>query len=260
MQCELRNLEQSLLSELECPVCMEYMVPPIILCVNGHSVCDICMPKIPHCPSCRHQFLNTRNVALEKLARQVKYPCSYQKYGCEEVFVNDTVLEHQHRCHYSPQTCPVYRLPNVKCSWCGIYDDIKEHLMDEHRGECYEYVGGTFRVLRNIEPYMILSRFVFALNEVFFLRFQATNGTLYAVLLYIGPPENAAKYKYEIKFVNKDNTEGVTVMHLTRSFDENLDDVFKSGNCGKLHYNVVRRLENKERVLRYYTTIFRVGD
>jgi len=260
MQCEPSDLEQSLLSELECPVCIEYMVPPIILCANGHSICDICRPKIPHCPTCRQQFLSTRNVALEKLARQVKHPCSYQKYGCEEVFVHDTVREHQQRCHYRPQTCPVYKLPNVKCSWCGIYNDIKKHLMEEHRGDCYEYVDGKFRVLRNIEPCMILSRFVFALNEVFFLRFQANSDTLYAVLMYIGPAENAAKYKYKVKFVNKDDTESVTVMHLTRSFDENLDVVFKSGNCVKLHYDVVSRLETKERVLRYKTVIFRVGD
>jgi hypothetical protein len=132
--------------------------------------------------------------------------------------------------------------------------------MEQHRGECYEYVDGKFRVLRNIEPCMSLSRFVFALNEVFFLRFQANSDTLYAVLLYIGPAENAAKYKYKVKFVNKDYTEAVTVMRLTRSFDEQLDDIFRSGNCVKLHYDVVSRLETKERVLKYKTEIFRVGD
>jgi hypothetical protein len=104
------------------------------------------------------------------------------------------------------------------------------------------------------------SQFVFALNEDFFLRFQKNNGTLYAVLLYIGPAENAAKYKYKVEFVNTDNTEGVTVMHLTRSFDENLDDIFKTGNCGKLHYDVVSRLTTKEGGWKFKIEIFRVGD
>jgi hypothetical protein len=107
---------------------------------------------------------------------------------------------------------------------------------------------------------MILSQFVFALNEFFFFRFQANNDTLYTVLLYIGPAENAAKYKYKVEFVNKDNTEGVTVMHLTRSFDENLDDIFRSGNCGKLHYDVVKRLESEDGRVKFKTEIFRVGD
>jgi hypothetical protein len=135
--------------------------------------------------------------------------------------------------------------------------------MEKHRGECYEYVDGKFGVLENTVAPMSLSQFVFASNEVFFLRFQTTNDTLYAVLLYIGPPENAAKYKYKVEFVNKDDTEGVTVMHLTRSSDEKLDDIFKSGNCGKLHYDVVRRLrdeKSKLSKLKFKIEILRVGD
>jgi E3 ubiquitin-protein ligase SIAH1 len=258
MQSESTDLKQSLLNELECPVCMEYMVPPITLCVNGHNICDICRPKVPLCPNCRQHFLSTRNVALEKLAREVKYPCTYQKYGCEEFFVHDAVREHQDRCRYRPQTCPAFKWLNEVCSWTGIYCDIKKHLREKHLGQCYEYVAGKFRVLRNIEPCMSLSQFVFALNEVFFLRFQASNNTFYAVLLYVGPAENAAKYKYKVEFVNKDDTEGVTVMHLTRSFDEKLDDIFNSGNCVKVHYDVVSRLENKESGLKFKIEIFRV--
>ena len=257
MQCDI---EQSLLRELECPVCMEYMVPPIILCVYGHNICDICRPKIPYCPTCRHPFLNATNVALENLAREVKYPCPYQKFGCEEFFVHDTVREHQHRCHYRQEKCPVYKLPNVKCSWTGSYSDMKEHLMEKHCGDCYEYVGGKFRVLKNIAAPMSLSQFVFALNEIFLLRFQTTNDTLYAVLLYIGPAENAAKYKYKVEFFNKGHTESVAVMNTTRSFDEKLDDIFKSGSCGKLHYDVVRRLSDEMSKLKFKIEILRVGD
>jgi hypothetical protein len=132
--------------------------------------------------------------------------------------------------------------------------------MEKHRGDCYEYVGGKYRVLKNIAVPMSLSQFVFALNEVFFLRFQANNDTLYAALQYIGPAENAAKYKYKVKFANKDNTEGVTVMHLTRSFGDKLDDVFKSGNCGKVHYDVVRRLRDESFKLKFKIEILRVGD
>jgi len=132
--------------------------------------------------------------------------------------------------------------------------------MENHRGECYEYVEGKFRVLRNFGACMSVSQFVFALNEVFFLRFHANDDTLYAVLQYIGPAENTAKYKYKVEFVNADNTEGVTVMHLTRSFGEKLDDIFKSGNCGKLHYGVVSRLRDEMSKLKFKIEILRVGD
>jgi len=235
-------------------------VPPIKLCVNGHNICDICRSKITACPTCRHPFLGATNVALEKLAREVKYPCLYEKFGCKEVFLHDTIREHQHRCQHRPHKCPVYKLPNVKCGWTGSHNDIKKHLMEKHRADCYEYVDGKYRVLRNIAARMSLSHFVFALNEVFCIRFQASNGALYAVLQYIGQPENAAKYKYKVEFVNKDDTEGVTVMHLARSFDEKLDDIFKSGNCGKLHYDVVSRLKDEMAKLKFKIEILRVGE
>jgi hypothetical protein len=132
--------------------------------------------------------------------------------------------------------------------------------MAEHSDECYECVSGKVRVIEYICPGMSLYRFLFALNEVFFLTFQVNSDTLYAVLLYIGPSENAAKYKYKFAFVNDDDTVGVTVMNLTRSFDEELEDIIESGNCGKVHYDVVSRLENKESGLKCKTKIFRVGD
>jgi len=73
---------------------------------------------------------------------------------------------------------------------------------------------------------------------------------------YIGPPENAAKYKYRVKQVNEDNTEGVTVMHFARSFDENLDDIFNSENCGKLHFDV-NLLETEEDDLQFKLEILK---
>jgi hypothetical protein len=108
---------------------------------------------------------------------------------------------------------------------------------------------------------MCLSQFVFALNEVFFFRLQANyNNILYAVIQYIGPAENAAKYQYKVKFFNKDKTEGVSVTQLARSFDETLNEVFLSGNCGKLHYDVVYRLRDEMGKIMFKIEIIRVGD
>ena len=261
MQRERSGLEESLLSELQCPVCMEYMVPPIILCVNGHNICEICSSKITACPTCRDRILGTRGLSLEKLAREVNYPCSYQMLGCEEVFVHDMVREHQHRCRYRPLQCPVPDTTEfVQCPWTGRYDDIEKHLMGEHLEYCYGHVTREFRVLECSVGDIFLSKFVFALNEVFFLTLHTENDMFYAVLRYIGPPDRAAKYKYKVKFVNTDNTEGVTVLHLARSFDEKLDDILNSGNCGNLHNDVVRRLIDEEGNLKFKFEILSVGD
>jgi hypothetical protein len=60
-------LNQGLIGLLECPVCMEYMGPPIHQCRRGHLVCSACKPKLPSCPTCRSHFTESRNLAMEKV-------------------------------------------------------------------------------------------------------------------------------------------------------------------------------------------------
>ena len=261
MQSQSTDLEQSLLSVLECSVCMEYMRPPIRMCVNGHSICNICRPKLDDCPICRRQFLKTRNVGLEKLVQEVKYPCTYRQFGCEEVLVHDKLDEHQAKCLYRQLKCPAARyISGMQCDWMGKYNEVKNHLMENHPEMCLDYGEVELR------PFLLLcfhawcNKFVFIYDEVFFRLFCERNGMFYVVVLYIGPPKNAAKYKYKVEFVNKDDTEGVTVMHLSRSFDENVDDIFRSGNCGKLHCDVVRRLTTQKDYIKLKLEILKVGN
>jgi hypothetical protein len=240
---------------------MEYMRPPITLCVVGHNICNTCKPKIYDCPTCRQPFSDIRNVALETLARDVKYPCTYRKYGCKEILSHDMIVEHEEKCWYSPQICPVAKLASGSCSCTGSYDDIKGHLKEKHSADCYEYAETDLgRWLEKFSTTKRYWRFVFAYNEVFFRLFEAKDEVFYAVLQYIGPPENAAKYKYKVKFYNQENTEGVTIMLTTRSLAEHVDDIFRSGNCGKLHYDVVRRLRDKECNLHFKLKILRVRE
>jgi len=258
MQSQLTDLE--LLSVLECPVCMEYMRPPITLCVNGHNICDICRPKLDDCPTCRKQFLSTRNVGLEKLAQMLKYPCTYRKFGCKEVFAHDKLDEHKANCRYGQLKCPVINLPLfIECDWTGNYSEIKNHLMKHHPEMCLDYGEVESRHFLSL-LHMCFYKFVFTYDEIFCCQFCERSDMIYVVVQYIGPPENAAKYKYKVEFVNKNDTEGASVMHLTRSFQEPVGDIFKSGNCGKLPYDVVSRLKSEENYIQFKLEILIVGN
>jgi hypothetical protein len=63
-------------SELECPVCLEEMKPPVRIwqCLSGHAVCELCRksPLVRDCPTCRQKIVG-RNILAEKLARTL-YP------------------------------------------------------------------------------------------------------------------------------------------------------------------------------------------
>jgi hypothetical protein len=130
------------------------------------------------------------------------------------------------------------------------------------RNDCYKYVDGNLE-LKKIPALMSVFQFVLALNEGFCLIIQANNDNIfYALLQYISPSENAANYQYKFTIFNEDNAESVTVKHSTRSFHEHFYDtsIFKSGNCGKLHYDVVSRLATKDDGLKFKVKIFRFGD
>lgn len=56
-----------LASLFECPVCFDYVLPPILQCASGHLVCGSCRPKLSCCPTCRGSLSNIRNLGMEKV-------------------------------------------------------------------------------------------------------------------------------------------------------------------------------------------------
>lgn len=98
-----------LLALFECPVCFEYVLPPILQCENGHLICKNCRGMITSCPSCRVLFgpNNIRNLILEKLSCKVRFPCKYSSNGCLEVFYHKEKTEHEEtKCLFKPFLCP----------------------------------------------------------------------------------------------------------------------------------------------------------
>jgi len=174
-------------------------------------------------------YLVVRNLALEDLARQVN-PCKYQSYGCTVIFSQGNIVGHQAKCRYIPQICPVAELENGNCSCTGSYNDIKGHLKENFE-ECWEYVEGGIQLLCRLTDHMWVSCFIFAHNEIFSTSFPENENAFHVVVRYIGPAENAAKFKYKVEFVNKDDTESVSLMYLTRSADEDIY-IYISGSGG----------------------------
>ncbi|KAL8187880.1 UNVERIFIED_CONTAM: E3 ubiquitin-protein ligase siah2 [Gekko kuhli] len=65
-----------LTSLFECPVCFDYVLPPILQCQAGHLVCNQCRQKLSLCPTCRGSLTpSIRNLAMEKVASAVLFPC-----------------------------------------------------------------------------------------------------------------------------------------------------------------------------------------
>ena len=264
MQSEFTNVEQFILSQLECPVCTQYMRPPITFCANGHNICNICKQRVQRCPTCRQQLLNARNLTLEKLATEVNYSCVYRNYGCREIYKLDLIGGHQEKCQYIPQACPVNKLYLGTCTWSGISSKMNAHLKQVHSDICMVYYGpgkyhsrGPFPLI-SVTPAKKLSKLIFAHNELFFSCSEIQNGVFYSVLQYIGPADNAVKYRYKLEFFNKERTENLAVTLLVRSLDEDLSEVHNSGNCVKLYPEQFNRFANESNELVFRMEILTV--
>jgi hypothetical protein len=222
----------------------------------------MCKPKLDVCPTCRDWFLGIKNEALEKLAKEVKYPCTYRQLGCKEVLALYMLVEHQAKCPYGQLTCPAAEHPlcTEPCDWTGNYKEVKNHLVEKHLEMCVDYGVVESRTVHAFSTLSGFDKFVFVYDEVFFRTVGMMNDMFCVAVQYIGQPENAVKYQYTVKLVNEDDTEDVTVMHLTRIFNENLDDIFKSENCWKLHYDVVSRLQTEEGDMNFKLEILKVGN
>ena len=259
MQTAVSDIVKSVLTQLECPACKQYMVPPITFCLGGHNICNNCRLTVSSCPTCKQGFLNIRNVALENLSQEMTSPCRYSKYGCKDTFPYNAIREHEAMCDYIPQTCPVDDLRlKLICTWTGIAKDVKKHLQTAHKELCEDYNAQHLLLLPSSNGSSYSYKFLFAYDEIFCYRLLIQRRTMQVALHYIGPAENDLKYQYKVIVMNREDTEGVVVNQLARIATE--DDVFFPRNSLKLHRGLTDRFRNEKGELTVLMKILKVVD
>ncbi|KAJ4451977.1 hypothetical protein ANN_03461 [Periplaneta americana] len=238
--------DQGLLKELECPLCLNYMKPPIVLCENGHNICKECKPKLSNCATCRSKILQVRNLSLESLARQAVYPCMNFYLGCKEVFHFDDFEEHRDNCVYTATKCLFSRISNRGCKWSGIISDMKEHIKDDHMASDYREVSGSFKTeLSNTEPTRGYSQVIFTLNEMFFVLWRFKPDNFYCAVYYCGPKEKANNFKYKFTVSKKNTKEKLCFSFVTHNLTENVNDILKPGFCACIHTAAVKLFKSE---------------
>lgn len=63
----LSTVVQTVLSLLECPVCLESITPPAMQCQNGHLLCVNCRIRAEKCPVCRDRYYPRPALIAEQL-------------------------------------------------------------------------------------------------------------------------------------------------------------------------------------------------
>jgi E3 ubiquitin-protein ligase SIAH1 len=226
-------LDEDLLEELECPVCMECMVPPIKLCTNGHNICNKCRDSVKCCPTCRAEFTEIRSVALENIARRLKYPCANRKSGCLELFSFQHIAEHHAVCVYAEIRCPFHMTED--CTWNGLKSDFKEHAKTKHPKNFHE--GSVLYSVNLSDVVVILSCF----GNIFAFCRKMKDGRLCCAVQLIGTSSEASNYKCEFMLRAENGIEQISKTFLVRSCTKHFGAGFNSGKCLNLPEETVRK-------------------
>ena len=215
---------QKLLSQFECPVCMNHITPPILQCLNGHIICRECHRKLSPktCPTCRKPMPteDNHNLALEQMAVNMglKFPCKFQTIGCQMSVLFSDKASHEKCCQYEPYICPGLNGP---CNWSGNEEQLIEHLNDVHKlkpliGNVFNHID--MQTMTNLASYK--SSTVIYYNNHYFIwcyNKKSDDRLFTSFLVFIGQQSDANKYKYKCEIVNKSNGSRLTFKGIPNS-------------------------------------------
>lgn len=123
-------LYKEYLEKYQCPVCYQYMHPPIRQCVIGHSICSKCHQRKKSCPVCKSQYKEGNHHLMENLHQHLVFPCKYNEKGCKRVVRRSERAMHEANCWFSWQQCPISNFGY--CTWLGPEKDAIEHCKEIH--------------------------------------------------------------------------------------------------------------------------------
>ena len=230
------DLDEDLRKELECPICYEYMKPPISMCENGHSICSDCKPQLKNCPSCRRPFLPTRNLALESLST---------------MFVSKNTTPKSSESAANKYSCPFSTISKENCAWAGSLHDMKGHIKNSHsnRNDTHKSNGRFNVVLTDLSNERHYRKAVWSGDELFYAVWEIKGGNFYCAVLYVGPKKNSAKFTYKFSLTTDNSMKNISMTLQTQSVVTSMEKFFTPGDCVLLHYDTVLKFLNSDKFL-----------
>ncbi|KAL0613248.1 E3 ubiquitin-protein ligase SIAH1 [Plecturocebus cupreus] len=206
----------NLASLFECPVCLDYALPPIFQCERGHIVCNRCHRKLASCPTCRGPLGFIRNLAMEKVANSVLFP---------------------------PYPCPY---PGTLCKWHGTLEAIVHHLMNKHdhiitlNGEYVSFLATDIDGVGDSD--WVVMQFCYDFHFMVVLQKQENhNGDqrFFAIVKLIGTRQEAKGFVYRLEL--KGRRRRLTWEATPLSIREDIATAVKNRDCLNCDADTVRR-------------------
>jgi len=251
---ELNLLHNRLLANIECPVCLEPIVPPIHQCRRGHLVCLRCKSQLHQCPTCRDKMSDMRNWAVERLAEHLRYPCKNSSSGCPVTVLLAHKSPHEATCSFRTYTC-LFRT----CSWAGFRPLILSHLREAHASRFLEGTQQCIDVELNSPTLFYTDWAVSCLGQIFRINvFQnIPNSIFYSSIYLIGSSDaSSTDFSYTIT-VNGPNCRRIAYTRQTHSESSKMSSLCASGDCLQIKGDSVKFFVNDDNKLRLHVELQR---
>lgn len=265
MECQVSSLKENTESErpsvtqklanLVCPVCYEYMQPPIMTCEQKHSICVLCYELLSNCPQCHGELTDRRDSALEALTAVMKFPCKY----CNKRFSMNEL--NTHSCFQSEEgdntpiaTCIVGQVYG-DCIWSGHSADMAEHCANQHPHNFWT-TPENIAIWKNsdLSSIGVQNIFIGDLGTAIFViiqKFNSQTGTLCWNLSY--ECANNERCDYEIKFFHNNECVLNKKTQIENAF--NIMTFFPSSNEITVDLDSVSKYLNEDNVIKYKVVI-----
>lgn len=245
------DLSKSLANLLECPVCLEIMVPPIIQCLNGHNICSSCKPRLNLCPTCRVDLaITSRNVALENIA---------------ETFVdNHGKVKSSGSSQHRKYECLAGKAKG--CTWKGRRSELWTHVRQHHADQAmfWRKESQLFHVAKHdFNASGFSTHLISFFDELFWYHFRqdSSKDKWCQAVQYIGAKNKASKFRYTLQFgpVAEDFLKrSIVYSSVTHSDEENMDHTLKFSYSFSTDLNSVKHFVAKDNSLRFKLKIEKI--
>lgn len=225
----------------ECPVCFDYALPPIMQCQSGHIVCSSCRPKLSSCPTCRGQLGNIRNLAMEKVATTVMFPCKYSTTGCPASLLYTDKPDHEETCDFKPYCCPC---PGASCKWQGSLDQVMVHLLHQHKsittlqGEDIVFLATDINLPGAVDWVMMQSCFGHHFMLVLEKQDKFDVQQFYAIVQLIGTKKQAENFAYRLELNGRRRR--LTWEATPRSIHDGVQSAIMNSDCLVFDTNIAQ--------------------
>ncbi|XP_018563338.1 E3 ubiquitin-protein ligase SIAH1-like [Anoplophora glabripennis] len=237
-----------LLQELECPICTNYMSPPIRQCATGHSICEDCRRKLPKCALCQGVFTESRNISLEGLAVKMRYPCINKSSGCNLKLAYNEREIHESKCPFKGYKCAM-----DECPWVGRAEDIPGHWASKKLPT--KPYGAHNVCYTKLKPKSYFVNIVEAFDKVFWFKCKIINKKWCWAVQYIGKASEAEDYWYEIDiFKPERNKRKILLCNYCQSVDLGNSVLFEDA-CISVPSDVVHPFLNENQTLVYHMRV-----